>query len=145
MAPTRSFTASDGLAVTGIDQAWLARVMTRIDPHRITVKEAPAWFMRLWADGIVAVAMPWAIYFTPGMMDRYESGDEPQRLGRLLVHELAHVEQVKRLGVMRHVAQYLADYLRGRFARRSHWDSYRSVRLEVEARSVARLVMDGPQ
>lgn len=101
--------------------------------------------MRLWATGIVAVAMPWGIYFAPAMMDRFESGAEPLRNGRLLVHELTHMEQVKRDGTLRHGAAYLYDYLRGRLARRGHWNAYTSIRAEVEARNVARLVMAGPQ
>ena len=48
------------------------------------------------------------------MMDRYEAATEPRRLGRLLVHELAHIEQFRRLGALRHVGQYAFDYLWGR-------------------------------
>ena len=138
------FLAKDGLAATGVDQEWLARMLPRIDTGTIKVREAPRWFMRLWARGIVAVATPWGIFFTPAMMDRYQSGAEPWRLGRLLVHELTHMEQLARLGVLRHSVQYAYDYLKGRVGRRGHWDAYRAIRLEVEARSVAKLVMAGP-
>lgn len=145
MSTLRSFAASDGLATTGVDQEWLSRVLSRIDPARIEIKEAPSWFMRMWATGIVAVALPWGIYFTPAMMDRYETGAEPGRVGQLLVHELTHMEQLERLGVVRHAVQYVWDYLRGRMARKGHWDSYRAIRLEVEARNVAKLVAAGPR
>ena len=145
MSDLRSFVAKEGLAVTGVDQEWLSRVLPRVDTTRIHVREASGWFMRFWASGIVAVALPWGIYFTPAMMDRYESGAEPLRLGQLLVHELTHMEQVKRRGVLRHGATYLIDYLKGRVARRGHWESYRAIRHEVEARSVAKLVMAGPR
>lgn len=145
MSDLRSFIARDGLAVTGVDQEWLARVLPRIDTGHIRIREAPGWFMRLWATGIVAVAMPWGVYFTPAMMDRYESGAEPERLGRLLVHELAHMEQVERSGVLRHGLTYLYDYLQGRLARKTHWEAYLGVRQEVEARNVANLVMAGPR
>ena len=140
----RSFGAEEGLAATGVDQEWLARVLPRVDTGRIQIREAPRWFIRFWATGIVAVAMPWGIYFTPAMMDRYESGAEPERLGRLLVHELTHMEQVKRNGVIRHAVTYAFDYLKGRLARKSHWESYVAIRHEVEARSVAKLVLAGP-
>ncbi|NND04560.1 MAG: hypothetical protein HKN91_17430 [Acidimicrobiia bacterium] len=145
MSDLRSFNAKDGLAATGVDQSWLARVLPRIDTGTIQVREAPGWFMRLWAKGIVAVAMPWGIYFTPAMMDRYESGAEPLRLGQLLVHELTHIEQVKRSGLLRHTVTYVFDYLKGRLARKGHWDSYGAIRHEIEARSVAKLVMAGPR
>ena len=141
----RSFTAADGLAATGVDRDWLARVLPRVDPALVPVRVAPRWFRALWARGIVAVAMPWAIYLTPAMMDRYETAVEPDRLGRLMVHELAHIEQFRRLGPVRHVAQYFFDYLRGRLRRKGHWGAYTSVRLEIEARAVAALVMEGPR
>ncbi len=117
-------------------------MLTRVDPSQVVIKEAPRWFRAMWGKGIVAVAMPWAIYLTPAMMDRYVSGAEPKHLAQLLVHELAHIEQFRRLGATRHVVQYSADYVRGRLRRLGHWESYRSVRLEVEARGLAHFVMD---
>ena len=141
----RSFAASDGLEATGVDLVWLARVLPRVDPSQVPVREAPRWFRPLWARGIVAVAMPWAVYMTPAMMDHYDAAAEPHRLGRLLVHELAHIEQYRRLGAARHIAQYVFDYVRGRVQRKGHWGAYTSVRLEIEARGVAALVMEGPR
>ena len=140
----RSFTAAEGLAATGVDRDWLGRVLTRVDPSEVPVREAPRWFRALWARGIVGVAMPWAVYMTPAMMDRYEAAAEPRRLGRLLVHELAHIEQFRRLGAIRHIGRYVFDYVRGRLQRKGHWVAYKSVRLEIEARGVAALVMEGP-
>lgn len=134
--------ASDGLAATGVDPEWLAGVLPRVDPSQVLVREAPRWFRATWAKGIVAVAMPWGIYMTPAMMDRYETASDPKRLGRLLVHELTHIEQYRRLGGFRHVAQYCADYVKGRFRRVGHWEAYRSIRLEIEAREVAALVAE---
>jgi len=141
----RTFLASDGLAKSGVDLVWLAETLPRVDPTTIEIREAPRWFRALWVKGIVAVAMPWAIYFTPAMLDRYEKRFELPQLARLLVHELTHIEQLRRMGVMRHVAQYLADYVRGRLRRVGHWDAYRGVRLEVEARAVAQLTQGGPR
>ena len=141
----RSFTAADALAATGVDRDRLARVLTRVDPAQVAVREAPRWFRALWARGIVAVAMPWAVYLTPAMMDRYEAAAEPDRLGRLMVHELAHIEQFRRIGAFRHITQYVFDYLRGRLQRKGHWGAYSSVRLEIEARGVAALVVEGPR
>lgn len=141
----RSLTAADLLAATGVNRVWLARVLPRVDPAQVAVKEAPRWFRALWAEGIVAVAMPWAVYLTPAMMDRYETAAEPDRLARLMVHELAHIEQFRRLGAVRHVTQYVFDYLRGRLRRKGHWGAYTSVRLEIEARGMAALVVEGPR
>jgi len=144
-AVKRSILASDGLAATGVDREWLGAMLPRVDPSQVTVKEAPRWFRAIWAKGIVAVAMPWAIYMAPAMMDRYEAGAEPRRLGQLLVHELTHVEQFRRLGALRHIGQYSTDYVRGRARRLGHWEAYRAIRLEVEARAIADSVMEGPR
>jgi hypothetical protein len=141
----RKFLASDGLSRSGVDPVWLAEMLPRVDPASIEIREAPRWFQALWAKGIVAVAMPWAIYFTPEMVDRYENRADLPRLAQLLVHELTHIEQLRRMGVLRHVAQYTADYVRGRFRRVGHWDAYRAIRLEVEARAVAQLTQGGPR
>ncbi len=82
--------------------------------------------------------MPWAIYVTDTIYERLRTGAEPERSGPLVVHELTHLEQYARLGPLRHVTLYVGDYLRSRLLRRrSHWDAYREIRLEVEARDVA--------
>lgn len=52
----------------------------------------------------------------------------------LIAHELVHVEQWRRLGVVRFLVQYLGDYLHGRRAGLDHWAAYRALRLEEEAR-----------
>ena len=141
----RRFLASDGLAKSGVDPVWLAEMLPRVDPTSLEIREARRWFRAMWARGIVAVAMPWAIYFTPQMVDRYENGSELPQLAQLLVHELTHIEQLRRLGVLRHVGQYTADYVRGRLQRVGHWDAYRAIRLEVEARAVAQLTQGDPR
>ena len=76
-------------------------------------------------------------------MERFREGAEPERFGRLIVHELMHIEQWRRLGAFRHVTQYAGDYLRNRFQGFGHWESYRAIRLEEEARAVAARVKIG--
>lgn len=129
--------AADLLRSTGIDPDSLREFMPRVDPATVKVKVAPGWFRRLWARGIAAVALPTGIYVQPAVMDRFRAGAEPERSGRLIAHELMHIEQWRRLGAFRHVTQYLGDYLKGRRQRLGHWEAYRAIRLEVEAREVA--------
>jgi hypothetical protein len=86
----------------------------------------------MWARGISAVAVPWAVYVLPRHLDR-PAGD----LGRLIVHELTHVDQWRRLGLLRWARAYLGDYLRGRRRGMSHDEAYRQIGLEVEARAVS--------
>ncbi len=53
----------------------------------------------------------------------------------LIAHELVHVEQWRRQGVVPFLARYLSDYLRLRLAGESHWRAYAGISLEVEARA----------
>jgi hypothetical protein len=80
------------------------------------------------------------VYLHPEVMARYRRGEDLAAAGRLVVHELMHVEQLHRTGIARHTLRYVGDYLRGRLRGASHWDAYRGVRFEVEARAAARLV-----
>ncbi len=129
--------AGDALAAAGIDVDAVRHALPRVAPDAVPIRRA-GWLFRLfWAKGISAVATPWGIYVLPAVFDRLGDASEPERSGPLVVHELTHIEQFRRLGAWRHVTQYIGDYLRGRWQRLGHWESYRRVRLEVEARDVA--------
>ena len=52
---------------------------------------------------------------------------------RLLAHELVHVEQYAKLGLVRFWVQYLSSYLGSRIQGYDHWSAYRRIPLEVEA------------
>ena len=52
---------------------------------------------------------------------------------RLLRHELVHVRQWRRLGVVGFGARYLGTYARWRLRRYPHWAAYRRIPLEIEA------------
>jgi hypothetical protein len=135
--------ADELLFATGFDPSDLAGPMPRVDASRVTVKVASPLFRRFWAKGIAAVSLPTGIYVQPAVMERLRTGADPERSGRLIVHELMHLEQWRRLGALRHVTQYLGDYLRGRWKRLGHWEAYRAIRLEVEARQVAAAIPQG--
>lgn len=134
--------AADILLAAGIDPDALGELMPRVDPSQVKVRVASPRFRRLWAKGIAAVALPNGVFVQPSVMERIRAGAEPDRSGKLIVHELMHIEQWRRLGAFRHVTQYTGDYLRGRFGGLGHWDSYRAIRLEVEARSAASQISD---
>ena len=138
--PTTPRTVADVLEVAGVPARHYGDVMPRVHPERVEVREAPAWLLLFWVRGISAITLPWAVYVHPEVMDRYRRGDGLDRIGRLMVHVLMHVEQLARMGVVRHTLQYVADYLRGRFSGLGHWAAYRSVRLEREARAASVVV-----
>lgn len=52
---------------------------------------------------------------------------------RLVRHELVHVRQWRRLGVVGFGVRYLSAYLGWRLRRYPHWAAYRRVPLEIEA------------
>ena len=133
--------AGDVLASVELDEGLLRSVLPRVRPEYVAVRVGPAWFRVFWGRRIAAIALPFGIYVRPAVMDRLRAGSEPVRNARLVVHELVHVEQWRRLGGVRLIARYSVDYVRGLVRTRSHWEAYRGVRTEVEARAAARLVM----
>jgi hypothetical protein len=126
------FSAAEAVRASGIDEEHLARILPGVVPSRVPVWQAAGWFRRLWPDGIVAMALPWGIYLSPEALRRGLAG-----LGPLIVHELTHIEQWRRLGPFGWARSYLGDYLRGRRRGLGHHDAYRAVALEVEARETA--------
>lgn len=52
---------------------------------------------------------------------------------RLLDHELVHVSQWRRYGVVGFLCRYLGGYLRWRVRGHVHWDAYRRIPFEIEA------------
>jgi hypothetical protein len=127
------FTAAEALEASGVDSAALSADLPDVDPSRVPVRVASRWFRMLWTSRVVAVAMPWGIYVHPERLN-----PPLEDLGPLVVHELTHIQQWKRLGPRRWARAYLGDYLHGRRTGLTHHAAYRSISLEVEARDVAR-------
>lgn len=57
---------------------------------------------------------------------------------RLLAHELVHVEQWDRLGVVRFLVRYLGSYFKNLARVRRHRPAYLAIPMEAEARERAR-------
>lgn len=62
---------------------------------------------------------------------------------RLLRHELVHVEQWRRHGVVGFLVRYLGSYMVWRLRGRGHWDAYRRIPFEVQASWRSRLDQAG--
>jgi hypothetical protein len=125
--------AGEVLLRAGIDRDALAVDLPSVDPSRVPVWAASRWFRILWAPWVTAVALPWGVYLHP---KRFEAG--PAELGPLVVHELAHIEQWRRLGAVRWFASYVGGYRRARRSGLDRAEAYRMIPLEVEARELAR-------
>lgn len=124
--------AAQILAGSGID---LARVSETIEPVRldeVRVRAAPRLLRRVWGKGIQAMTVRRTIYVDPVMLvGPHES------TGPLIVHELIHARQWRRLGVVRFLTRYVFEYVRGRFSGHGHRDAYLGISMEVEARAEA--------
>ncbi len=125
------FWALEALTKAGFDLERLAVALPTVDPSTVPVRVASRSFRLFWAKGISAVAMPWGIYVHPARLGRPAAD-----IGNLMVHELAHIEQWRRLGTFGWVRSYIGDYLRGRRKGLGHHGAYRAIRLEKEARDV---------
>lgn len=53
-------------------------------------------------------------------------------------HEMKHVEQYEKYGLIGFLVVYLYWYLVGRFNGLSHWEAYEKIPFEVEAREAER-------
>ncbi len=95
----------------------------------VLVRIAPPWLRVFWRGPFAAISLPWGIY----LRESAASMASPT-LGRLIVHELVHAEQWKRLGVGGFLRRYLSDYLRGRRRGLGHLGAYAAISLEEEAR-----------
>ncbi|MCU1353091.1 MAG: hypothetical protein JWM05_2300 [Acidimicrobiales bacterium] len=87
----------------------------------------------LWSGGPVA---PGAAATTIGslVLVRRSAADDPL----LIAHELEHVAQWRRHGVLGFLVRYLRPYLAGRLRGYSHWSAYRRIPFEIEAEWEAR-------
>ncbi len=52
----------------------------------------------------------------------------------LLRHEMVHQEQITRHGLVGFYVKYLVDYAKNLVRYKSHWEAYRQIPFEVEAR-----------
>lgn len=74
---------------------------------------------------------PKAIVLYPYVMFQENANRVPYYL---LKHEMVHVEQVRRVGVVTFYITYLLSYLVGRLKGESHINAYLNIPWEVEAR-----------
>lgn len=126
-------TAGEVLARAGIDAVRLARDLPNIDVAGVPIRSARRWFRLFWAPWVTALALPWGIYLHPS---HFERGLDS--LGPLVVHELTHLDQWRRLGARGWAVEYIGSYRRGRKAGLDRQAAYRAIPLEEEARELAR-------
>ena len=105
------------------------RTAARIEETSARVRVGfPFWLRPFLVSGVLAITLGRRVYIAPRMLDRAQND-----LESLLRHELAHVRQVARLGVVRFLGIYVRDYLRLRRSGLSRHQAYAAIPFEVEA------------
>ena len=99
-------------------------------PLAIVERRGDAW---VWVGGPVP---PGASAITLGRLISVRRGAAGSN--RLMRHELVHVDQWRRFGVVGFLRRYLAAYFAWRMRGYDHWGAYRRIPLEVEAEWEAR-------
>jgi hypothetical protein len=85
----------------------------------------PWWLAPLLMAGVLGITLGRRIYLSPQV--------PADQLERLLRHELTHVRQVNRVGLLRFYGRYLAEYLANRRAGLPSHVAYRRISFEEEA------------
>ncbi len=85
----------------------------------------PWWLRPFLMRGVIAVTIGRRIYLSAAMA---EGHIEP-----LIRHELVHVRQIARLGLLRFYWRYAAEYISLRRRGLSSADAYRNISFEAEA------------
>lgn len=120
----------------GYDTEALRVRIAPVDPDHINVWPASRIFRHFWRAGISGLTHWRFVCVDPEMM----RGD-PQRLARLVIHELVHVRQYLAAGYLRFVTSYLKEYWIARFGGKSPRQAYLDISMEREARELTSLTV----
>jgi hypothetical protein len=99
-----------------------------MDARAIVRYGYPWWLRPFLARDVIGITLGRRIYLNPRVAQR----PDPY-LERLLRHELAHVRQVNRLGLLLFLGRYAGEFLQHFLRERSVAAAYRKISFEVEA------------
>jgi Domain of unknown function (DUF4157) len=106
-------------------------VLKAVDESRAMVRLGYPWWLRPWMSrSVIAITLGRRIYLSSAAAAR-----SLDYLDRLVRHELAHVRQVNRHGLIGFLIRYVAEFLRHLWRTRSLDAAYRDISFEVEARA----------
>lgn len=88
----------------------------------------PWWLRTFVARNVVAITLGRSVYVSPAYLQR-----PALELERLLRHELVHVAQVARLGLLRFLVSYVREYASLRRKGLPAGEAYRAISFEREA------------
>jgi hypothetical protein len=85
----------------------------------------PRWLRPLLMRNVIAITLGRRIWIADHVRD--------EDFASLVRHEMVHVRQMARLGLVRFLWRYILEYIRNRLRGLSHDDAYLAVSFEVEA------------
>ncbi len=125
---TKTRTAGSLLRAAGVDVAEVRKLLPGVEPYEVAVRPAPTAVRAVWGRSTAAMAMAGVVWVRPDLL-------LPGRLPPgLLIHELVHIRQWRRMGRVGFLRRYLSAYAAGRFRGLSHQESYLAIPQEDEAR-----------
>ena len=102
------------------------RLLDTIEESRAKVRVGYPWWLRPFLmRGVVAITLGRRIYVREALASA--------SFERLLRHELAHVRQVHRLGLIRFLLSYLTEFVRHWMRLRDVSKAYAAISFEIEA------------
>lgn len=94
--------------------------------------EFPIWLRVTTLPGVRGITLGSRIF-----VDQRRRRLPPAMLTSLILHELVHVRQMRRDGMIRFLWRYVAEYLLGRLAGKPHRQAYLDISYEAEARELS--------
>ncbi|MGN6185345.1 MAG: eCIS core domain-containing protein [Thermoanaerobaculia bacterium] len=111
-----------------------------LDDTRARVRVGYPWWLRhLLARDVVAITLGRTIFVSPQFAER-----PPEKIERLLRHELAHVRQVVRHGLIFFLWLYVTEFARHWWRVRDVTKAYLMISFEVEANAAERGELQTP-
>ena len=92
----------------------------------------PWWLRPFLQRGVIAITLGRRVYVSARV--------KGEQLERLLRHELTHVAQVNRLGILRFYWRYVREYIALRRSGLKSFEAYQRVSFEQEASAAEELV-----
>jgi hypothetical protein len=119
------------LREAGYDTEALRSQIAPVDPDRVNIWPASLLLRSMWRKGIQGQTHGRLVFVDPDVLHA-----DPERLARLVIHELVHVRQYKTLGYLRFTYSYLREYVSGRLRGKTSRQAYLDISHEREARVV---------
>lgn len=90
----------------------------------------PAWLRALLRKNVIAITLGRRVYLSPRLL---EEGEE--HLRSIVRHELVHVKQVNRVGLVCFLLRYVREFVANRRRGLDSEAAYEAISFEVEARA----------